>query len=82
MKKGGKVASYEFVLLGFEAEKNVMPEIIETFLEANDFGAKTILPFVAGGTNDSEKILEAVSLLQPGALLGSRALLLSEDLQQ
>ena len=59
-----------------------MPEIIETFLEANDFGAKTILPFVAGGTNDSEKILEAVSLLQPGALLGSRALLLSEDLQQ
>ena len=78
----GSFASYEFVLLGFEAEKNVMPEIIETFLEANDFGAKTILPFVAGGTDDSEKILEAVSLLQPGALLGSRALLLSEDLQQ
>lgn len=75
----GDFSSYEFVLLGFEAENSVLPDIVRDFLEAYDFGAKTILPFAAGTGNDSDAILDAVSRLQPGALLRGEVLLISED---
>lgn len=70
---------YEFIFLGFEAQNNVLPAAVQHFLEANDFGARTIIPFVSGTGNDSAGILEAVSLLQPGALLSDSVLLLSDD---
>ncbi len=69
----------EFVLLGFSAEDSTLPETIQNFLGENDFGARTIFPFVAGDGNDSNEILSAISQLQPGALLGETVLLLSED---
>ena len=45
--------SYEFVLLGFYAQNSVLPENVQTFLEAYDFGARTIYPFVFGEDNDA-----------------------------
>ena len=75
----GDFSSYEFVLLGFESENSVLPDIVRDFLEAYDFGAKTILPFAAGTGNDSDAILDAVSRLQPGALLRGEVLLISEN---
>lgn len=76
------ISSFEYVFLGFEAEKNALPEEVEAFLEENDFGARTIFPFVAGEDNDAEEILQAISQLQPGALLGDALLLSSEVTEQ
>ena len=73
---------YEYIFLGFEAQNNVLLETVQNFLEANDFGARTIIPFVSGTGNDSAGILEAVSLLQPGALLSDSVLLLSENMEE
>ena len=73
---------YEFIFLGFEAQNNALPEAVQNFLEVNDFGARTIIPFVSGTGNDSAGILEAVSLLQPGALLPDSVLILSEDMEE
>ncbi len=75
----GDFSLCEFILLGFEAENNSLPEVVRRFLEENDFGAKTIFPFVAGKGNDAGSIFAAISQLQPGALLGGSALLLSAE---
>lgn len=72
-------SSYEFVLLGFESNQNSLPQRIRDYLQNNDFGARTIYPFVIGEENNSNEILSAISQLQPGALMGSSTLLLSED---
>ncbi len=72
-------SSYAFVLLGFDAEENALPQTIQDFLQKNDFGARTIYPFVTGKGNDSTAIFSAISQLQPGALMGDSALLLSAD---
>lgn len=74
-----EAGNYEYVLLGFAAENNTLPEAILTFLETNDFGARTIYPFVLGEGNDSAAIFSAISQLQPGALPGDSALLFSTD---
>ena len=76
---GLDMARYEFVLLGFAAEGNVLPESVEMFLESHDFGARTIFPFVLGDDNEAGAVFSAISQLQPGALLGSSALLFSQD---
>ena len=70
---------FEFVLLGFETEGSALPEGVGAFLSANDFGARTISPFVAGEENDPDAVFSAISELQPGALLGESALLFSAD---
>lgn len=72
-------SSYEFIFLGFEAENNELPNDIQDFLKDNDFGAKTIYPFVVGSGNDSESIFSAISLLQPGALMGNSAMLITDE---
>ena len=72
-------SSYEFVLLGFEAEESTLPQTIQDFLQVNDFGAKTIYPFITGEENDAAHIFSAISEFQPGALLGDSALLFSSD---
>ena len=66
----GDFSSYEFVLLGFAAENSALPKTVQDFLSDNDFGARTIYPFVAGANNDSSAVFFAISQLQPGALLG------------
>lgn len=70
---------YEYILLGFQAENSVLPQPVEAFLQDNDLGARTIYPFVSGNGNDSDAVFAAISQLQPGALLGNSALLLSAD---
>lgn len=72
-------SSYEFVLLGFAAENNALPETVQEFLTSNDLGARTIYPFVIGENNDADAVFDAISQLQPGALLGNSALLFSAD---
>ena len=78
-KENKNFASYEFILLGFDAENNALTQDVREFLERNDFGAKTIFPFASGSGNDSAALLSAISQLQPGALLGDSALLFSEN---
>ena len=70
---------YEFVFLGFEAQDNVLPEVIQRFLSQNDLGARTIYSFVAGDGNDASGIYAAISALQPGALLGTDMLTVTEN---
>lgn len=72
-------SQYEYVLLGFQAENSVLPQPVEAFLQDNNLGARTIYPFVSGNGNDSDAVFAAISQLQPGALLGNSALLLSAD---
>ena len=71
--------AYEFVFLGFSSDSSVLPEPVTNFLEDYDFGARTIYPFVLGNDNDPDAIFSAISQQQPGALLGSSALLFSEN---
>ncbi len=72
-------SAYEYVLLGYAGDENVMPEPVAAFLENSDLGARTIFPFVIGEGNEEAGVLEAVSQLQPGALLGGSVLLISGD---
>ena len=62
-------SAYEFVLLGFQAQNSALPQPIQDFLQANDLGARTIYPFVWGRGNDPTALFNAISLLEPGALL-------------
>ena len=78
----GDFAVYEFILLGFDTENSTLPEHIQEFLKTNQFGAKTIIPFVSGSENDSDAIFSAISQLQPGALLGESALLFTADTRE
>ncbi len=77
-----EASDYEFVLLGFASAGSTLPETVQTFLKNNDFGARTIYPFVLGEGNDSSVIFSAISQLQPGALMGDSALLFSADTTQ
>ena len=74
--------TYEFVLLGFEAQNSTLPQALQAFLENSDLGARTIYPFVLGEDNDPAAVYSAISQLQPGALLGDSALLFSENTQE
>ncbi len=76
------LSSREFVLLGFAAQDSALPDAVRDFLSANDFGARTIYPFVAGEGNDADAIFAAISQLQPGALLGDSALLFTAGTQE
>lgn len=71
--------TYEFVLLGFAAQDNALPEAVQTFLRNDDLGARTIYPFVLGEGNEPDSIFSAISQLQPGALLGGSALMMTSD---
>lgn len=75
---GWNLNAYEFVLLGFAAQNSALPAGVQTFLRENDLGARTIYPFVLGQGNAEDAVFAAISDLEPGALLGSSALLLTE----
>lgn len=75
---GWNLNAYEFVLLGFAAQNSALPEGVQTFLRESDLGARTIYPFVLGQGNAEDAVFAAISDLEPGALLGSSALLLTE----
>lgn len=38
-------SAYEFILLGFTASNNNLPQQVRAFLQSNDLGARTIYPF-------------------------------------
>ena len=78
----GDFTPYEFVLLGFSAESNNLPQTIQSFLLSNSFGAKTIYPIVFGEGNEASAIFSVLSQLQPGALLGDSALLFTADTKE
>lgn len=79
---GLQADAYEYVLLGFAADEDTLPQTIEGFLERRDFGARTIYPFVFSGEGDvlsSANLYDAISQLQPGALLGGDVLMVSSN---
>lgn len=75
---GWNLNAYAFVLLGFAAQNSALPAGVQTFLRESDLGARTIYPFVLGQGNAEGAVFAAISDLEPGALLGSSALLLTE----
>ena len=61
------MAAYEVVFVGFPVWWYREPSIIDTFMEAYDFGGKTVIPFATSGGSglgDSAKNMQA---LAPGA---------------
>lgn len=54
------VAQYDVIFIGYPNWWNTHPTVVNTFIEANDFSGKTIVPFMtSGGSNiiNSEKEL-------------------------
>lgn len=79
---GLQADAYEYVLLGFVADGDTLPQAIEGFLERHDFGARTIYPFVVSGAEgalSAANLYDAISQLQPGALLGGDVLMVSSN---
>ena len=79
---GLQADAYEYVLLGFAADGDTLPQTIEGFLERHDFGARTMYPFVVSGGEgalSSANLYDAISQLQPGALLGGNVLMVSSN---
>ncbi|OUQ23467.1 hypothetical protein B5E77_15540 [Lachnoclostridium sp. An131] len=81
-------AAYETVILGMESADGSLPEAAEDFLNAYDFGAKAVIPFVISGNEDSgtegsgdllSQTAESISQIQPGALVQSSGLEIPAD---
>lgn len=49
------IAEYDTIFLGFPVWWYIAPTIINTFLDANDFSGKTIIPFATSGSSGIEK---------------------------
>lgn len=71
--------TYETVLLGFTADSDQLPDSVQDFLNAYDFGAKAIIPFVINGEDRMEELTSAISQIQPGALTRNNGLGISEE---
>lgn len=71
--------TYETVLLGFVADSDQLPDSVQDFLTAYDFGAKSIIPFVINGEDSMEELTGAISQIQPGALIRNNGLGISEE---
>ena len=78
--------AYEYVLLGFAPDGDALPQTIEAFLQRQDFGARTIYPFVLGDSNEDvvsqAALYSAISQLQPGALMGGDVLMITPDMAE
>ena len=48
-EKIADIQAYDVIYLGFPIWWNTCPRMINTFLESNDFGGKTIIPFATSG---------------------------------
>ena len=81
-------AAYETVILCMESADGSLPEAAEAFLNAYDFGAKAVIPFVISRNGDSgtegsgdllSQTAESISQIQPGALVQSSGLELPAD---
>ena len=82
IKDGGKVpnlAQYEVVYVGFPIWWYTAPTIINTFIEANDFTGKTIVPFATSGGSTIEKACKDLQATYPDYKFGEGRLLNSID---
>ena len=82
LKDGGKVENfdqYEVVYVGFPIWWYTAPTIINTFIEANDFTGKTIVPFATSGGSNIKKACEDLQAAYPDYKFGEGKLLNSID---
>lgn len=81
LKDGGKVdlANYDVVFVGFPIWWYTAPTIINTFIEANDFTGKTIVPFATSGGSNIKKSCEDLQAAYPDYKFGEGRLLNSID---
>ena len=81
LKDGGKVdlANYDVVFVGFPIWWYTAPTIINTFIEANDFTGKTIVPFATSGGSNIKKSCEDLQAAYPDYKFGEGKLLNSID---
>ena len=82
LKDGGKVPNleqYDVVYVGFPIWWYTAPTIINTFIEANDFTGKTIVPFATSGGSNIKKACEDLQVAYPNYKFGEGKLLNSID---
>ena len=81
LKDGGKVdlTNYDVVFVGFPIWWYTAPTIINTFIEANDFTGKTIVPFATSGGSNIKKSCEDLQAAYPNYKFGEGRLLNSID---
>jgi len=81
LKDGGKVdlANYDVVYVGFPIWWYTAPTIINTFIEANNFTGKTIVPFATSGGSNIKKACEDLQTAYPNYKFGEGKLLNSID---
>ena len=82
LKDGGKVKDlnqYDVVYIGFPIWWYTAPTIINTFIEANDFTGKTIVPFATSGGSNIKKACEDLQAAYPKYKFGEGKLLNSID---
>ena len=78
IKDGGKIENlnqYEVVYVGFPIWWYTAPTIINTFIEANDFTGKTIVPFATSGGSNIKKACEDLQAAYPNYKFGEGKLL-------
>ena len=77
IKDGGKVdlTNYDVVFVGFPIWWYTAPTIINTFIEANDFTGKTIVPFATSGGSNIKKSCEDLKAAYPDYKFGEGRLL-------
>ena len=82
IKDGGKLENldqYDVVYVGFPIWWYTAPTIINTFIEANDFTGKTIVPFATSGGSNIKKACEDLQAAYPNYKFGEGKLLNSID---
>lgn len=81
LKDSGKVdlSNYDVVFVGFPIWWYTAPTIINTFIEANDFTGKTIVPFATSGGSNIKKACEDLQTAYPNYKFGQGKLLNSID---
>ena len=82
LKDGGKVKDleqYDVVYIGFPIWWYTAPTIINTFIEANDFTGKTLVPFATSGGSNIKKACEDLLAAYPKYKFGEGKLLNSID---
>lgn len=78
IKDGGKVKNldqYDVVYVGFPIWWYTAPTIINTFLEANDFTGKTIVPFATSGGSSIDQACKDLKAAYPKYKFGDGKLL-------
>ena len=65
--KVADMAAYEVVFVGFPVWWYREPSIIDTFMEAYDFGGKTVIPFATSGGSGLGDSAKNMQELAPGA---------------